>query len=450
MKTVSAKPVFASVIFCILKRFAGIFFLICFINRHVLSQPASAQGDMIIPKNLNYPKLADKFYLLKDQRIFWLQPESGKPVREKLLSLLDSARYMGLDKYNYHYDWIKSNVHFFSADSSEMVAADRIYTDAAISFCKEIYSGAVNSFVASDELSQACRSKDDDYILMGLSSVATANELEWFIRFLEPRENDYNILRKELRLMIDSAKENKTKQLSRTLNLLRWIKHFNLDKYVVVNAGSAVVRYYDSGAVKLRMKAVVGKAATPTPFFAAYCNEIILYPYWHVPYSIAVKEILPIVKRDPSYLNRRGLQVINANGKVLDPYSIAWGNYSAKYFPLQFRQSTGCDNALGVMKFNLTDPYSVYMHDTNNKIAFLAGSRYFSHGCIRLEKPVELANEFLPGKIDTAFLEACYKDLKPVTLKLSEPVPVFVIYMTAEYDDDGHIRYYKDIYRLIR
>jgi murein L,D-transpeptidase YcbB/YkuD len=82
-------------------------------------------------------------------------------------------------------------------------------------------------------------------------------------------------------------------------------------------------------------------------------------------------------------------------------------------------------------------------------VAFLAGARYFSHGCIRLEKPVELANEFLPGKIDSDFLEACKKDQKPVNLIIPEPIPVFVVYIPAEYDGID-IRYQKDVYKLIR
>ena len=104
--------------------------------------------------------------------------------------------------------------------------------------------------------------------------------------------------------------------------------------------------------------------------------------------------------------------------------------------------------AVGVIKFNLTSPYSVYMHDTNLKGAFTSQNRYLSHGCIRIEKPVQLANYLVPSKIDSAFLQACVRNQKPVVYKLEEQVPVFVLYMIAWTDEAGGVIYYKDIYNL--
>jgi murein L,D-transpeptidase YcbB/YkuD len=144
------------------------------------------------------------------------------------------------------------------------------------------------------------------------------------------------------------------------------------------------------------------------------------------------------------------MQVIDRNGTVLDHHKMNWKNYSSKNFPYRFRQSTGCDNSLGVIKFNITDPYSVYLHDTNNKIAFFSGYRYYSHGCIRVEQPIELANVLLTGRADTSFLNACYKQQVPVPVDLLKPVPVFVIYSTAATDASGKIKYYKDIYGLLK
>ena len=114
------------------------------------------------------------------------------------------------------------------------------------------------------------------------------------------------------------------------------------------------------------------------------------------------------------------------------------------------RQSTGCDNALGVIKFNLTSPFDVYMHDTNLKSAFQSSYRYYSHGCIRLEKPIELGNFLLHGRLDPLFLQSCLKDQKPVTVKPDKPVPVFVVYGMAGFDAMNNVIYYKDIYRLMK
>lgn len=104
------------------------------------------------------------------------------------------------------------------------------------------------------------------------------------------------------------------------------------------------------------------------------------------------------------------MQILDSRGKTIPEDSILWSLYSKRYFPYRIRQSTGCDNALGVMKFNITSPFDVYLHDTNLKSAFRFDYRYYSHGCIRLEKPFELANYLLTVPVDTAILNSGLKE----------------------------------------
>lgn len=144
------------------------------------------------------------------------------------------------------------------------------------------------------------------------------------------------------------------------------------------------------------------------------------------------------------------MEVLDSKGHIINPATISWKRMNGNNFPYRFREKTGCINPLGVVKFNITDPYSVYLHDTNFKGAFLADSRYYSHGCIRVEDPVALSNALLDKPVDTAFLRACYKDLDPVTLRLSAPVPVFTVYMTAEVDSMGAVQYFRDHYSLLK
>jgi L,D-transpeptidase YcbB len=415
--------------------------------------PAAATGTPVIIEKIKYQKLVDRFYEQNGQSLFWFPANGSSFLRQKIKNIFDSAVYLGLDKDRYHYKWIAENIEENEElqDSTLRRYADKVFTDGLITLCKDIYSGAdINTLLKYDEISVKYEATDNEYLLTGLSCISSANELEWFIQFLEPGTEDYNYLKQELRTALSAKEGQKTQQLNRSLNLLRWIKHFRFKEFIVINPASAVLRYYVADTLALRMKVVVGKEDTPTPAFAGYCDEVILYPYWNVPYSIAVKELLPAIKRNRSYLDSRNLQVINSKGKIVDPASLNWSSFSSRYFPYQLRQSTGCDNALGVIKFNLTDPFSVYMHDTNNKTAFMAGARYFSHGCIRLEKPVELATAFLPGKINPQFLEACERDQKPVPLKLAAPVPVFVVYMTSEFNETAAVKYYKDVYKVFK
>jgi L,D-transpeptidase YcbB len=421
------------------------------LSLHLFAQPYLKPTNVLIPEKLSHPKLVERFYRMKNNSMMWYGNDRSLQLRERLLLILDQAKYVGLNKRNYHHKWIAESFLLNLCDSADIRKNDEVYTDALISYCKDLHQGYdIDKWISYDEISPKCEEENISYLLVGLSSVTSPNELEWFLNFLEPVDKDYLALKKQLRMALDSVQVDNINKLNQSINLVRWIKHFNFEEYVVINPASAVLRYYVADTVNLRMKTVVGRPETPTPRFSCYSTDVVLYPYWHVPFSIAVNEILPGVKKSITYLARRNLQVIDSKGKIMDPSIIDWSRLNAKNFPYQFRQSTGCDNALGVIKFNLTNPYSVYMHDTNNKTAFLAGARYFSHGCIRLEKPVEMAQAFLPGKINSEFLESCEKDQKPVSIKLSSPVPVFVAYMTAEFDDDGTVRFLKDVYHLLK
>jgi len=151
----------------------------------------------------------------------------------------------------------------------------------------------------------------------------------------------------------------------------------------------------------------------------------------------------------PRLAETMNIQLFDRNGKAVEPTSISWWRWNKNNFPYSMRQSTGCDNALGVIKFNLTSPFDVYMHDTNFKLAFLRTYRWLSHGCMRLEKPFELGNLLLDHQLDTTFLESCLKDQQPRRIRLVEPVPVFVIYQTAVTGEGGKLRMVKDIYHLM-
>jgi murein L,D-transpeptidase YcbB/YkuD len=304
--------------------------------------------------------------------------------------------------------------------------------------------------MAYDELSPNQKESDNTFLLNNLISITSAAGLASFINSLEPADEEYKLLRNELKTRVDSLSQFQKKQLITSLAFYRWIHHFHFEKYIVVNIASATLRYYQSDSVKLRMKVVAGKPSTRTPRLAAHCNQVILYPYWNVPSSIALNELLPQFKRDPSRIDLLNMQFIDAKGNVVDHHKLNLRNYSKRYFPYRIRQSTGCDNSLGVIKFNLTSPLGVYLHDTNNKAAFLSGLRYYSHGCIRIEEPIELANYLLPKQIDSTFLESCLKDQVPVIINLEKAIPVFVVYQTAEAGFNNKVEYNTDIYGLLK
>ena len=197
------------------------------------------------------------------------------------------------------------------------------------------------------------------------------------------------------------------------------------------------------------MRSVVGKKKNPTPTIASYITDIVTFPYWNVPFSIASKELLPKVQKNESYLERNNFEVVDSKGIVVDDSNLNWADYTEKNFPYFFRESTGPNNSLGVLKFNLGNPFSIYLHDTNSKAAFAKDYRFLSHGCIRLEKPVELADLLTKGKIDVYALKTGKKDTESKTIRLAQKVPVFIVYMPVTVKGK-QVTFLKDVYGLIK
>ena len=243
----------------------------------------------------------------------------------------------------------------------------------------------------------------------------------------------------------------RVKQLSIAINYYRWLYCITRKQpVVVVNIPAAYMKVYSEGKTVMEMRVIVGKPSTPTPTLSSTITEVILYPYWMVPQSIATKELLPSIKRNPGYIDAHSYQVLNRQGKIVDPYSINWQSLSAKNFPYHIRQSTGCDNALGLLKLNFHSPYSVYLHDTPSKSLFMLNKRFFSHGCMRMEKPTDLAHMVMANNeiaIDTLTEKGCLRNQAPIPIPAEVKLPVIIWYNPAGVNAAGKVIYFEDVYR---
>ncbi len=255
-----------------------------------------------------------------------------------------------------------------------------------------------------------------------------------------------NNLLKELNIPI----EVRLKQLVLSLNYYRWLSCATQRQTIfLVNIPAANLKVYQNNAVSLEMKMIVGKKSTPTPTLCSIIKEVVLYPYWHVPYSIATKELLPLIKRNPAYIQTGNYQILNKQGAILDPYSIDWKSLSAKFFPYLIRQSTGCDNALGLLKLNFDNPFGVYLHDTPGKTFFSLNKRFLSHGCMRMEKPMEIGHLVLknnPLAIDSLEQKGCLRNQFPISVPADEQIPIIVWYNPVGIDSTGRLVFYEDVY----
>jgi len=174
---------------------------------------------------------------------------------------------------------------------------------------------------------------------------------------------------------------------------------------------------------------------------------VVFNPTWTVPYSIATRDILPSIQADPDYVTTRNFDIKDRNGNLVDPESIDWSKLSRGNFPYTLVQRPGPDNALGRVKFMFPNEHAVYLHDTPSKHLFGRAERAFSAGCIRVEKPFEFA-EVLMGR--DGWTQERFKEVldsgDTKTVFLTKPLPVLLLYWTAEVNKQGVVRFYQDIY----
>ncbi len=233
-------------------------------------------------------------------------------------------------------------------------------------------------------------------------------------------------------------------------NLERWrrLPHQFGDPYVAVNVADASLDFFQGAAPALHMKVIVGDLRHPTPVFAASIVAVTVNPPWNVPSSIAVKEILPRLKRNPGYLAANNMVILN--GSADDPFGsrIDWRQLSPRNFSFRFRQLPGPKNSLGQLKFEMPNRFDVYLHDTPARALFDRPQRNFSHGCVRLEHAAALA-EVLLAKApdwDGGSVAGAMAEGETRTFPLSAAVPVYLLYWTAFVDAAGQINFRNDAY----
>jgi murein L,D-transpeptidase YcbB/YkuD len=260
--------------------------------------------------------------------------------------------------------------------------------------------------------------------------------------------DDDGVLGEGTRSALNVPVGKRIQQIRLNLERGRWVLHHLDSTFVVVNIAGYSVAYIRDGRTVWRSRAVVGLPYRRTPIFRDSITYLVFNPTWTVPPGILARDMLPRLKRGGIRALPEGMRVLNRSGRPVDASRIDWSAYSASSFPFTLRQDPGPQNPLGLVKFMFPNRYLVYLHDTPSRELFGESARAFSSGCIRVERPFELAELLLADQNWTSDSIARAVGTRRIrTVNLRRPTPVLLLYWTAWSDDEGRVNFRPDIYQ---
>ncbi|WP_093120081.1 L,D-transpeptidase family protein [Salinihabitans flavidus] len=247
---------------------------------------------------------------------------------------------------------------------------------------------------------------------------------------------------------LNKSVEDRLKSVIVAMERERWLNHERGARHVLVNLTDFTARIVDDGKVSFETRSVVGKNAHDrrSPEFSDEIEHMIVNPTWHVPRSIATKEYLPMLKRNPNAVSY--LRLVDVRGRTVNRSNVDFSQFNARNFPFDIKQPPSRSNALGLVKFMFPNKYNIYLHDTPAKNLFSREVRAYSHGCIRLQDPFDFAYALLaPQEADPKnVFHSALNTGRETQIDLETHVPVHIIYRTAISSAKGHMEYRRDVY----
>jgi len=397
------------------------------------------------PSVLINDSIVQRFYTINHAQLYWYSSRKDTKRATEWITAIEVAKESGLVSRNLMTGQIRTAMLGKNIRSKVAKAnTDKQITSLVLNFIKELQEVS-----ARFDYNEVVTPSHDSVYIDQLIKSKNKGPVSKIVLQLDCQDHDYQVLKNFLKDSIPDRNSMKYKSIILSMNYLKYLSLNRQPDYIVTNIAETKLRYYRNNQLTLQMKTVAGKKKNPTPTIASYITNIVTFPFWNVPFSIASKELLPKVQKNESYLERNNFEVVDGKGNVIDDSDLNWDSYTETNFPYFFRESTGPNNSLGVLKFNLGNPFSIYLHDTNSKGAFAKEDRFLSHGCIRLEKPIELADFLTKGKVNLWELKTGQKDTESKTIKLTQKIPVFIIYMPVIVDGEKVI-FLKDVYGLVQ
>ncbi|MPT32902.1 MAG: L,D-transpeptidase [Chryseobacterium sp.] len=403
---------------------------------------------------LYYPKSVLRFYTKDNMGYTWFEG-SNSDQPEIAVLLLGYADQFGLSSSGYHCQELSPEklmaiIDSKFNDSDERAWLDILMTDALITFINNLHFGKYNPSYTSSfiDINDINGFRSENILLY-------ARQQKDFLKAIldvQPKIKAYTDFQDYLNTVyaendcMDSRPE--MEKIVINMERLRWVDTEDTT-YILVNIPSYTLEFHQKGTVS-DFKVIIGKPTTKTPVLKSSINYFTTAPDWKVPQSIFVKEMLPKILKNKSYLTDHHYSVYDKQGNEVEITSSKLKEIRQNPYKYSVRQSSGCDNALGAVVFRFENSYGVYLHDTSQKQLFNKDERAFSHGCIRVENAKELASLLLKNdgsENKIPILENAMADYQRKDFVLKQPVPIIITYLTCLIKD-GKPVLYKDIYHF--
>jgi murein L,D-transpeptidase YcbB/YkuD len=378
----------------------------------------------------------------------WVDGDGTTPQWKDLVQQLKYSERHGLDPAKYHvaeFEQIRagsqtrmSGTRFPLESVPEM---DTKMTFAYLRYAADLLGWDENPKAIYVDWIVPARNED---LAARLAAAVSKGAVRDSLEALAPTHQQYKGLQAALALE-EQHPTGHADQIRMNMERWRWAPHDLGSRYVLVNVPAYQMQVMEGDTPVLAMRVIVGKPDAPTPLFSDKMTYLVFSPYWNIPPDILKNEALPHLAKDPDWLRRNNMEVVGTKGEVVDASGVDWSDDKA-VDSVRIRQAPGPENALGLVKFIFPNNFSVYLHDTPTDKLFFKDHRALSHGCIRVEEPVALAQYVMSDRPEWTAerISAAMHANEEETVKLKSPIPVHIGYWTAWVGPDGKTVTYTD------
>jgi murein L,D-transpeptidase YcbB/YkuD len=370
---------------------------------------------------------AQRFYKQNGYALAWSDGRTPRPQMDGLIRAVRAADQEGLEPAEYGADELDRIRQTF--DPSHAADTDVRFTYTYLRYASDLTHGTFDPEIIDPHWHAAKRGAD---VHAALERGLADNRVEDSLQKLTPPAPQYQGLKHQLTLArFKGAPPETILQIAMNMDRWRWLPDDLGSRYLMVNIPAFRLDAIENGKSVLEMKVVTGKKDSPTPVLADEMTTVVFSPYWNIPSEIVSKEILPKLETDPSYLERNNIE-LDESGQ-------------------RYRQRPGKGNSLGQVKFLFPNHFNVYLHDTPAGSLFARIERDFSHGCVRLERPLDLAKYVLrdqPEWTDERIVAAMNRGVEQ-SVALKQALPIYLVYFTA-WEENGRLETRPDVYGLDR